>query len=233
MNDIEHRLYSELIKMKDEKYKQFNCKLIPNVDPEKCIGIRTPQLRKFAKLYSKDPDCEKFIHILPHEYYEENNLHAMIISLEKDVEKTYEMLDEFLPYVDNWGTCDIISPVCFKKHPGDLIDKTRQWLTSSHTYTIRFAIGVLMSYYFDEKFDDAYLKLVADVKSDEYYVNMMIAWYFATALAKQYDSALPYIENNCLTKWTHNKAIQKALESYRVSQQHKDYLRKLKVKVRT
>ena len=169
--------------------------------------------------------------ILPHKYYEEDNLHGMLISLEKDVQKTYRLLDEFLPYVNNWATCDIINPICFKNHPQDLTHKARQWMASDHTYTIRFGIGTLMSHYLDSEFKADYPDWVASVKSDEYYVNMMIAWYFATALAKQYSAVLPYIENHRLSPWTHNKAIQKALESLRINDGQKAYLRSLKVKI--
>lgn len=221
-------LQEALFALQDLKYKDFNCKLIPTVNPDTVIGVRTPALRKLAKAFAQTPEAAEFLQALPHRYYEENNVHGEIIAAMKDYDQTVAALDAFLPYVDNWATCDLLSPKAFRKHPAGLPEKARTWMLSEHTYTIRFGIGVLMAFYLDETFDPMYLDWVAAVRSREYYVNMMIAWYFATALAKQYDTALPYIRQGRLDTWTHNKAIQKAIESYRITDEQKAYLRTLK-----
>lgn len=220
----------QLFELKDEKYKDFHKKLIPTVDENTVIGIRTPVLRKFAKEFSASPEAETFIKALPHQYYEENNLHGFLIEREKDYDKCISLLDEFLPYIDNWATCDLISPKVFAKHKGELIEKIKEWMASDRTYTIRFGMEMLMTHYLDEDFKPEYLDMVASVRSEEYYVNMMIAWFFATALAKQYAASLPYIENQRMDRWTHNKTIQKSIESYRISAEQKQYLRSLKIK---
>lgn len=215
--------------MQDIKYREFHCKLMPTVNPEAVIGVRTPELRKYAREFSKTPDAKVFFQILPHQYYEENNLHGFLIEGIKDYKSCVAALQEFLPYVDNWATCDLMKPQVFKKHLPELLEEIRKWICSDHTYTIRFGIGMLMSFYLDEAFDREYPELVAGVRSQEYYVNMMAAWYFATALTKQYETVLPYIENRRLDDWTHNKAIQKAVESSRITDEQKAYLRTLKV----
>lgn len=220
----------QLFELKDEKYKEFHKKLIPTVDENTVIGIRTPVLRKFAKELSAKPEAETFLKALPHRYYEENNLHGFLIEREKDYDKCISLLDEFLPYVDNWATCDLIRPKVFAKHKGELIEKIKEWMASDRTYTIRFGMEMLMTHYLDGDFKPEYLDMVAGVRSEEYYVNMMIAWFFATALAKQYEAALPYIKKQRMDRWTHNKAIQKAIESYRISPEQKQYLRSLKIK---
>lgn len=230
MQTIEEDIRASLFKLQDLKYRDFQCKLMPTVNPETVIGVRTPELRKLAKQLSKMPEAAEFLKILPHKYYEENNLHGHLIDTLKDYDKIIEAIDAFLPYVDNWATCDLMSPKVLKKHLPELYGKIREWLKSRHTYTVRFGIEMLMSFYLDEHFKSEMLGLVASVKSQEYYVNMMIAWYFATALAKQYEIALPYLEKQRLDKWTHNKAIQKAIESYRITDEQKAYLRTLKVK---
>lgn len=230
MNVIEEDIRSRLLELQDLKYRDFQCKLMPTVNPETVIGVRTPELRKLAKEISKTPDALQFLNILPHKYYEENNLHGHIIDAIKDYDQVVEKIDVFLPYVDNWATCDLMSPKVFKKHLPELYKKIGEWLKSSHTYTVRFGIEMLMSFYLDEHFKPEMLDLVAGVKSQEYYVSMMIAWYFATALAKQYDAALPFLREQRLDKWTHNKAIQKAIESYRITDGQKAYLRTLKAK---
>ncbi|MBQ9887228.1 MAG: DNA alkylation repair protein [Lachnospiraceae bacterium] len=230
IQSIEKDYLLKLFEMQDLKYKDFQAKLMPTVDPDTIIGVRTPQLRKFAREFAKSAEASDFIKQLPHKYYEENNLHGFIIEGMKDYDEVVAALDEFLPYVDNWATCDLMSPKVFKKHLPKLLDKIKQWLSSEHTYTVRFGIEMLMIYYLDEHFDPEYPKLVASVKSEEYYINMMIAWYFATALAKQYDAVLPYLEIRRLDAWTHNKAIQKAVESYRITDEQKTYLKSLKVK---
>ncbi len=228
MNNIIKSVQADLFEMQDLKYKEFHSKLMPTIEPDKVIGIRTPALRKYAKDFAKTKEAKEFIRVLPHTYYEENNLHGFIIEGIKDYDRGIEELERFLPYVDNWATCDLMRPKVFKKHLPELLEQIKLWLNSEHTYTIRFGIEMLMTYYLDEHFAPEYLEMVAEVRSEEYYVNMMIAWYFATALAKQYVNTLPYIENKRLDKWTHNKAIQKAIESYRVSDEQKGYLRTLK-----
>ena len=224
MTYIQNRLFE----LQDLKYREFTATLIPNIDKETIIGVRSPMIRKLAKELSDEQKAE-FIKALPHKYYEENNLHAAIIEGISDYDTAIIELEHFLPYVDNWATCDIMRPKVFKKHLSELLAKIREWSTSSHTYTIRFGLEMLMCYYLDREFKTEYLRIASAVRSEEYYVNMMIAWFFATALAKQYDDTLPYIESRKLDKWTHNKAIQKAIESYRVNDERKTYLRTLKL----
>lgn len=219
-----------LFELQDSKYRDFHAKLMPTVSKDRVIGVRTPALRKFAKEFGKTEEAEEFLKQLPHEYYEENNLHGFLIAGMKDFECCIEELDRFLPYVDNWATCDLISPKIFKKHLPEVFERIRVWTASDHTYVVRFGIGMLMSFYLDDAFELQYPEMVSKIRSKEYYVNMMIAWYFATALAKQYEAALPFIEDRRLDKWTHNKAIQKAVESYRVTDEQKAYLKTLKIK---
>lgn len=221
---------NELFKMQDIAYRDFNSKLIPTVDKSLFVGVRTPELRKYAKQLAKREDIEDFLNLLPHKYFDENQLHAFIVSEIKDFKSCVDRVNEFLPYVDNWATCDQLSPKVFKKHHKELITYIKEWLESDKVYTVRFGIGMLMEHFLDENFDINYLETVSNIRSDEYYVNMMIAWYFATALAKRYESVLPFIENRRLEIWTHNKAIQKAVESYRISTDRKTYLKELKVK---
>ena len=223
-------LEGKLFALQDLKYQAFQCRLMPTVDPETVIGVRTPALRELAKEFGKTPEAAPFLQDLPHRYSEENNLHRLLLSAMKDYEQIIPALDAFLPFVDNWATCDLISPKVFKKHLPDLLPEIRRWMASGHTYTVRFGIGMLMSFYLDGAFQPEYLDWVAAVRSQEYYVNMMIAWYFATALAKQYESTLPYIEYQRMDTWTHNRAIQKAIESDRITDQQKTYLRTLKRK---
>lgn len=223
-------LQKKLFAMQDLSYRDFHAKLMPTIDQARIIGIRTPQLRKFAKEFAKTEECEIFLRDLPHTYYEENNLHGFLLEMEKDYDRLVDRLDIFLPYVDNWATCDMIRPKILKKHLKEFLPKVQEWLDSDKVYTIRYGIGILLSFYLDEEFHPEYLEWVAQIRSDEYYVNMMIAWYFATALAKQYETTLPYIVEKRLDVWTHNKAIQKAIESYRVTEEQKAYLRTLKIK---
>lgn len=225
MDTLEKRVRTALFGMQDLEYKAFQGRLMPTVDPDRIIGIRTPQLRKFAKEFVKTGDAAAFLEILPHTYYEENNLHGFLIESMKDFDQAITALDAFLPYVDNWATCDLIAPKIFKKYPQELFGKIKQWIASGQTYTIRFGIGTLMRFYLDEQFQSEYPALVAAVHSEEYYVNMMIAWYFATALAKQWDAAVPYIEQHRLSDWVHKKTIQKAVESYRITSEQKEYLK--------
>ena len=218
----------KLKKLQDVKYREMQIRIIPTVKPESIIGVRTPALRQMAKQYAQDERVGVFLKDLPHQYFEENQLHAFILSGMKDYGACLEELNRFLPYVDNWATCDQMSPKVFRKHREELLNSIREWIGSKETYTVRFGIGMLMEHYLDGDFDPAYPEMAAGVRSGEYYVNMMIAWYFATALAKQYDAVLPYIEQHRLDDWTHNKAIQKAIESYRITPEQKDYLRTLK-----
>lgn len=219
-----------LFELRDEEYAKFQAKLTPSVDPKLFIGVRVPDVRKLAKELKNDPGVEVFLQELPHKYYDENMLHGLLISEIKDFDIAIKETDRFLPYVDNWAVCDIMSPKVFKKHKTELIECIRKWAKSKKTYTIRFGIEMLMSHYLDDDFKAEYLDIPARIKSDEYYVNMMIAWFFATALTKQWDSAIQYIENVRLDKWTHNKTIQKAVESYRITDEQKSYLRTLKIK---
>lgn len=226
---IVDEIRDELFENQDKQYHDFMIKLLPGMEQDRMIGIRTPELRKLAKKYAGRADVGIFMKDLPHKYFEENQLHAFIISGMKDYSSCIEALEEFLPYVDNWATCDQMSPKVFRKHKGELLSHIRTWIASDRTYTIRFGIGMLMQHFLDEDFDPEYPELAAAVRSDEYYVKMMIAWYFATALAKQYDEVIPYLENQNLDVWTHNKAIQKAIESFRITPEQKQYLRTLKI----
>ena len=222
-------ILSILFAKQDLAYRDFQVPLIPNLDKDSFIGVRLPILKKLAKEIVNTKEAASFIHALPHRYYDENQLHAFIIYFIKDYDTCLMEIERFLPYVDNWAVCDTMKPVIFKKNKDKLIGKIKEWLKSNHIYTQRFAIGQLMSLYLNEDFKEEYLDLVSHIRSEEYYLNMMIAWYYATALAKQYESTIKYIEENKLSPWVHNKTIQKALESFRVSEEHKTYLKSLKV----
>ena len=219
----------KLFENRDPGYRDFQCRLMPTVDPEAVLGVRTPVLRGLAKTID-DKTAAAFIKELPHRYYEENNLHAFLVERERDIDKCYDLVNEFLPYIDNWATCDSFSPKVLKKDKKRLLESIDKWMSSYEIYTVRFGIGMLMRYFLDGDFCVGYHQKVASVESEEYYVRMMCAWYFATALAKQYDEVLPYIEENRLDVWTHNKTIQKAVESYRITPQQKAYLKTLKRK---
>ena len=223
-------LTEKLFLLKDDEYAVFQSKLTPGIPPEAFIGVRVPVLRKFAKEYKNDPSSADFLKALPHRYYDENMLHALLISEMKDYDEIICYLDAFLPYVDNWAVCDIMSPKALKKHTAELFLKIKEWTESQHTYTCRFGIEMLMSFYLDDNFNPECLRLPASVHSEEYYVRMMVAWYFATALAKQWEATVPYIEKGILDEWTHNKTIQKAIESYRITNEQKEYLKTLKRK---
>ena len=227
---ITERIREELFQMQDTAYADFQAKLIPSADRQSVIGVRTPLLRKYAKKLAKDSLIEEFLAELPHDYFDENQLHAFVIAEEKDFLACVEQVQRFLPYVDNWATCDQLSPGVFRKNKQELFLYIRQWLRSDHTYTVRFAIGMLMQHFLDDDFLPEYPALVAGVHSGEYYINMEIAWYFATALAKQYDETISYLTENKLEKWTHNKTIQKAVESNRITAEKKAYLRTLRKK---
>jgi len=220
----------KLLSMREEPYAVFQRKLLPTVNPESIIGIRTPLLRKYAKELIKEEGAGEFLEKLPHELFEENQLHSFLLSEMKDFRSCLKMTGRFLPFIDNWATCDQLIPKCFRKHRVELLPYVEKWIASEHEYTVRFAIGTLMQHFLDDDFELVFHEMVASVKREEYYVRMMQAWYFATALAKQPDATLPYVENICLDPWTHNKTIQKAIESYRISDSMKDRLRKMKVK---
>ena len=225
-NDI----VAELFRLQDKDYALMQARIIPTVSQDRIIGVRTPALRDFAKRLNKDQDIGEFLSYLPHQYFDEDQLHAFVISLEKDFGKCIAEVDAFLPFIDNWATCDQLSPKAFKKEPEKLIPYIQIWIKSDKTYTVRFAIGLLMQHFLDANFDTKYADMVAEVRSEEYYVKMMIAWYFATALAKHYELVLPYLEHKRLDTWAHNKAIQKSIESYRITDEQKAYLRTLKVR---
>ena len=221
---------TRLFELQDLKYRDFHAKLMPTVNKEKIIGVRTPALRVFAKKYGKTDEAKEYLQILPHQYYEENNLHGLLIERIKDYDICLEELERFLPHIDNWATCDLLAVRTVKNHLNSYIKKIDRWLESEHIYTIRFGINMLMRYYLEDAFQMEYPEKVAQIRSEEYYVNMMCAWYFATALAKQYDKILPFIEKQKLDVWTHNKTIQKAIESYRITPEQKEYLKGLKIK---
>ena len=222
-------LYRKLYDLQDLKYRDMQIKIIPTVEPESVIGVRTPELKSIAKDILKDGNYKGFLEELPHRYFEENQLHAFIISGIKDLNECMEDLETVLPYVDNWATCDQMSPKIFRKHKDVLFSHIKEWVNSEKTYTVRFGVGMLMEHFLDDDFDPLYPELVAKLRSEEYYVNMMIAWYFATALAKKYESILPFIEEKRLDDWTHNKAIQKSMESRRITEEQKLYLKSLKL----
>jgi 3-methyladenine DNA glycosylase AlkD len=227
---ITDEIRSVLFRLQDPGYRDLQLKIVPTADKESVIGVRTPALRQLAKEYVKRDDVSLFLNDLPHKYFDENQLHAFILSLMKDAEECIKLVDKFLPFVDNWATCDQMSPKVFKKHKDLLLKYVNVWIGSDHTYVKRFAIGMLMEHFLDEDFKTSYLTKVSKIRSDEYYVNMMVAWYFATALAKKYEETLPYIEKQKLDIWTHNKTIQKAVESYRITPEQKEYLKTLKRK---
>lgn len=227
------QIIRELYELQDKEYLAFHTKLIPNIEQERIIGVRTPALRKYAKEVSKRPQAEDFLRELPHQYYEENNLHGFLLPLlYKNTEELLEQLEIFLPYVDNWATCDMMVPKSFKKNLPLVYESVKKWLKSRHTYEVRFGIVTLLGHFLDDGFKEEMLRLVAEIRSEEYYIKMAAAWYFSIALVKQYDAAIPYFRTPQLDPWIHNKAIQKAIESYRISQDTKDYLRSLKIKTK-
>ena len=219
---IKEDIINELNNLQDIEYRDFQSKLIPTASVEHFIGVRTPELKSLAKKFAKREDIDEFLADVPHTYF--------IISEIKDYDKCIKAVNAFLPYVDNWATCDQMSPKTFKKHKSELLESINTWIASDETYTIRFGIKMLMSHFLDDDYDVIYPEMVSKVKSEEYYVKMMVAWYFATALAKQYDTVLPFIEEHKLDDWTNNKTIQKAVESYRISPDQKVYLKTLKVR---
>ena len=221
---------AQLFALQDKEYQIFYSRLMPTLPPETVIGVRVPLLRKLAKQLTDTPEAEVFLQELPHFYYEENALHAFLLESVRDYGTALAATERFLPYVDNWAVCDCFSPKVFAQHKPELLCAIRRWLGSDRTYTVRYGIGMLMRYYLEDAFRMEYPEKVAQIRSEEYYVNMMRAWYFATALAKQYDQIIPYLEEKRLDTWTHNKTIQKAIESYRITPEQKIYLRTLRVK---
>lgn len=218
----------ELLQLRDEWYKGFQSKLMPGVPDEKIIGIRTPALRNFARQIKDTPKAKAFLTMLPHDYYEENNLHGFLIEFIRDYGVCINEMDKLLPFVDNWATCDCINPKIFKKYPERLIIDIKRWLEAEDIYTVRFGLKSLMNHFLDDNFKTEYLTLAAKTPTDEYYLSMMVAWFFATALAKQYDASLPFLTERKLDRTTHNRAIQKAIESYRISDERKEFLKTLK-----
>ncbi|RKM54892.1 DNA alkylation repair protein [Butyrivibrio sp. X503] len=218
-------VYEMLLKEKDSKYKEFQAKLVPNIAPETIIGVRTPKMREVAKEVFKSDIRGEFLSKLPHKYYEENLVHFFVVSLIKDFDECIKEVEKFLPYVDCWPVSDQATPKCFKKNHGKLLPYIKKWIASDHVYTARFGMRMLMNEFLDEDFKEEYLELVASKKGEDYYLKMMVAWYFATALAKQYDASVKYFEDRKLDEWVHKKAIQKAVESFRVTDEHKEYLK--------
>jgi len=223
-------IQEKLFALQDRTYKKFHSKLMPTIDDATIIGVRVPALRMLAKELIQEDCISDFIQELPHAYYEENNLHAFIIQYKKDFNECCDLLEKFLPYIDNWATCDMLRPASLKKHKKELYTLVQKWIASDKVYTVRFAIGMLQSFFLDESFDEKHLELVAQVQLEDYYVQMMIAWYFATALTKQYEKTICYIEQQKLPQWIHNKTIQKAIESYRIPSDRKVYLKQFKIK---
>ena len=221
-------VYDLLLSKQDKEYQEFQSKLVPNISKDSIIGVRTPDMKAIAKELFGTKEADKFLKELPHKYYEENLIHTFLIAMIKDYDECVKEFDRFLPYADCWPVTDQSSPKSFKKNHDKLIKDTKRWINSNHTYTARFGLRILMNEFLDDDFKPEYLKLASEKKGDDYYLKMMVAWYFATALAKQYDATITYFENHILDPWTHNKAIQKAIESFRVSDEHKAYLRTLK-----
>jgi len=230
MMDESLKIREKLLALGEPGYREFTAKLIPTVDPSTIIGIRLPLMRSLIKELAGTPEAEAFLQVLPHKYYEENTLHGILIERIGTYDRTIEALDRFLPYVDNWATCDTMNPKIFRKHHAELAGKIPEWIHSDHTYTIRFGVGMRMAHFLEDDYQPDIAREVASIVSDEYYVNMMIAWFFATALAKRYDDILPMIESGKLPVWTHNKTIQKAVESFRITEDQKAYLKSLRIR---
>ena len=225
---ISEELRAALFAQSNETFRAFNAKLMPGTDIDRVIGVKTPELKALAKEFGKRPDIGDFLQDLPHRYFEEKQLHAFLIAGTRDFDTCMAETERFLPHIDNWATCDQLSPKVFQKRSRDLLPHVEEWIGSGRTFTVRFGVLCLMRYFLDADFAPEYPDRVADIRSGEYYVNMMRAWYFATALAKQYETITPYLENHRLDVWTHNKTIQKARESYRITPEQKDYLKTLK-----
>ena len=230
MINPQNPVQNQLFDLRDEAYKDFQSKLMPTIDPKTVIGVRTPALRRFALSFAKTEEASAFMEHLPHTYYEENNLHAFLIEAIGDFEKTVRALERFLPYVDNWATCDMMSPKIFAQHKEELLPFIEKWLKSDRVYTVRFGLVMLMKHYLDEKFSPVLLEKACAVSSESYYIEMAKAWFFAEALVKQYESALPYLEEKKLSPWVHNKTISKACDSFRITPEKKTFLRSLRLK---
>lgn len=222
------KVQKRLFEVADKQYALFQAKLIPNIPQERVIGVRVPVLRKIAREFEKEPECRDFLNTLPHAYYDENMLHSILLSNVKNYEECIAAVEAFLPYVDNWAVCDTLRPKVFGKHKDKLLPRIKDWIASDKTYTCRFGIGMLMMHYLDKDFKPEYLELPQKVDSEEYYVKMMIAWFYATALANQWDATIPYIEEHRLSDWVHKKTIQKACESYRITDEQKAHLKTLR-----
>ena len=221
-------IYGRLLSYQDEKYKDFQSKLVPNIDKKTIIGVKTPQMRKIVKEVYGTKESTIFLQTLPHQYYEENHIHFFLISKIKDFDECIKEVERFLPYIDCWPVCDQATPLVFKKNHDKLLPLIKKWINSNHVYTARFGIRMLMNEFLNDDFKEEYLEWVASKNGDDYYLKMMVAWFFATALAKQYDATIKYIKNRSLDPWIHKKTIQKAVESYRVSDEHKEYLKKFR-----
>ncbi len=223
-------VYDRLLEVKDDEYKEFQAKLVPNISADTILGVRTPQMRQIAKEVFAGPEKDTFLSELPHKYYEENLVHFFVIAMIRDFDECVRETERFLPYVDCWPVSDQSSPKVFKKNHEKLLPYIRKWIASDHVYTARFGIRMLMNEFLGDDFSDEYLELAASRSGPEedYYLNMMVAWYFATALAKRYDETVGYFEEHRLDDWVHRKSIQKAVESYRVTDEHKEYLKSLR-----
>ena len=230
--EVEKEMLNAIFAARDEEYADFTAKLIPNVPRESIIGVRTPQLRSIAKRFGKNAGINEFLSALPHEYHEQNFVHAYIAESIGDFDSAVKTIEAFLPYVTNWAVCDSMTPRIFAKHTGELLPIIKKWLQSAHPYTVRFGLRMLMCFYLEKEFASEINALAASVCSEEYYVNMMQAWYFATALAKQYDSTVPFVEEHRLSPWVHNKTIQKAVESFRITAEQKAHLKTLRLNLR-
>jgi len=228
MSNKKMTVYERLLEVRDVEYKDFQAKLVPNISPDTIIGVRTPAMRAVAKEVFKSPEKDIFLNDLPHRYYEENLVHFFVLAEMKDFDKCVEAVEKFLPYVDCWPVSDQATPKSFKKNHEKLLPFIKKWIASDHVYTARFGIRMLMNEFLGDDYKEEYLELASSNKGDDYYLKMMVAWFFATALAKQYDSAVKYIEDRKLDEWIHKKSIQKAVESYRVSDEHKEYLKRFR-----
>lgn len=228
MKKIEKEIQKRLFELSDEEYKEFHSKLAPTIEKDKIIGVRVPKLRALAKELKGNENIYDFLETLPHKYNEEYMLHDFLLDNIKDYDYVIKNVNEFLPYINNWAVCDSLKPKTFNKHKTELLKEIKRWIKSKEEYTIRFAIVMLMDFYLDKDFDPSYLALVNKTKNDEYYVKMAQAWYYATALAKQWDETIKFVKSNALSDWVHNKTIQKAKESYRITDKQKEYLNKLK-----
>jgi 3-methyladenine DNA glycosylase AlkD len=221
-------VYERLLSYQDETYKEFQSKLVPNIDKETIIGVRTPQIRSIVKEIFGTEEANIFLKTLPHQYYEENLVHIFLVSKIKDYNECVKEIERFLPYIDCWPVCDQATPLVFKKNHDKLLPYIKKWIKSNKVYTARFGIRMLMNEFLNDDFKEEYLEWISSINGDDYYLKMMVAWFFATALAKQYDATIKYIENKCLDPWVHHKTIQKAIESYRISDEHKEYLKKFR-----